>query len=301
MNIDPGFNSVPRPMRPLLEKVVVPLVVIHDKKLIGVGTGTIVSGLGILLTAKHVVRAAAVYNGELPQDPEAISAGTELYAMYRSHEYPEDPNSMFGGLTRIVKIWSAIELDIAYCLLQPMVEKATGKHYEWPHVSIYFSKPKIGQRCLAFGYPLSAGTVDDDGRGGAYEDDLVGSDGIIEDVFPEKRDSVMLKFPSFHVATEKYQGGMSGGPIFVDGFVGVAGIVSSGLDEGLGGGAMVWPSLGIEMDLWPPRKTTVVEAAMKGFIPAHSDIETFTIDDGPGTADKVYKLKVDLPKYPTNA
>lgn len=53
--------------------------------------------------------------------------------------------------------------------------------------------------------------------------------GIVTDVFPEKRDSSLLSFPSYDVEAH-FIGGMSGGPIFNEAGE-LCGLICSGYDD----------------------------------------------------------------------
>jgi hypothetical protein len=85
---------------------------------------------------------------------------------------------------------------------------------------ITLGEPQEGQRCLGLGYPQMRGTVSFDMRA---------SQGIIEEIHPNKRDVSLSTFPSFRT-NALYLGAMSGGPILDDNG-GVIGIISHGMES----------------------------------------------------------------------
>jgi hypothetical protein len=83
--------------------------------------------------------------------------------------------------------------------------------------------PDEGENTLALGYPHQA--VTDTLR---FESELRASHGIVEVIHNETQDTFRREtFPSFWV-TGRYEGGMSGGPVF-DEHTGVIGVVSRGM------------------------------------------------------------------------
>jgi S1-C subfamily serine protease len=73
---------------------------------------------------------------------------------------------------------------------------------------------------MAVGYPQEPGVI-------AYQ--MVASRGVIQEVHPRRRDSVMSTFPSFQT-TALYKPGMSGGPI-IDTKCRVVGVVAHGTES----------------------------------------------------------------------
>jgi hypothetical protein len=80
--------------------------------------------------------------------------------------------------------------------------------------------PVVGSGCMALGYPQKQGVA---------SGQLIASRGLVEEIHPAKRDSVLSDFPTFRT-TAAYRSGMSGGPI-IDSRGYVAGVVSHGFDE----------------------------------------------------------------------
>jgi hypothetical protein len=255
VEIDSGVGPTDQVVRRHLEKAVVPLVVIDDDHVIGLGTGTLISSTGVVLLAKHVVL-----------DARARDREHNLYALVRTGEtHTGQPELEIGGLLPVVQVWLDETFDVGYGLLQQMQDPA-GKLLEHAHMPLNLRLPEVGQRVIAFGYQGLVGTITDGQCD--YRDELYSSDDVVTEVFNERRDSVLLNFPSFHVEGD-FKPGMSGGPIFLDGAVGIPAIVCSGSEAGYASGAMVWPSMAIPVN-WGDVATfpDMLTFAAQGFIAA---------------------------------
>ena len=82
--------------------------------------------------------------------------------------------------------------------------------------------PEIGENTLAWGYPHQEVTESLN-----FVSELRASHGIVEAVHHERRDSILVTFPSFMVSG-RYEPGMSGGPVYGE-KGGVIGVVSRGM------------------------------------------------------------------------
>ena len=234
MQIEDGVGPLDGAVRDFFERVVVPLVIVEGDEIEGIGTGTLISSSGVLLLAKHVAQ-------------HAKDRGATLQALIRTGEpHDEDPTRENGGLLPLVDIWAAGNQDVAFGLLVQRQNIATRQMVELLHTGLNLLVPKPGDRVLALGYQGSHGSIS--GQEADYHDELFSSTGIVTDVFREKRDAVMLTFPSFLVDGD-FRPGMSGGPIFFDGALGVSAVICSGSDAGYATGALVWPAMGIPV-IW---------------------------------------------------
>jgi hypothetical protein len=243
MEINSGVGPVGPDLRRFMERYIVPLIVIEGDEMIGIGTGTVIGSSGVVLTARHVVEEAHSRGADRVNADGVIYRDYNLSALIRTGEdHPDGGDLEVGGLMPVVDIWSVGGLDVAFLRLQGVVNVHTGEPFTHHVTGLQLAAPTEGQRMVAFGYQGVRGSIK--GNEVDYEDKLFSSDGIVTEVFRDKRDTVMLNFPSFHVEAD-FRPGMSGGPIFFDGHRGVSGIVCTGADAGYASGAMVWPGMGI--------------------------------------------------------
>ena len=109
--------------------------------------------------------------------------------------------------------------------------------------------PMKGEKIAAFGYASTRVTAES-GQQLKFQLNPSTSMGIVTDVFPEKRDSSLLSFPSYQVEAH-FIGGMSGGPIFNQAGE-LCGLICSGgsgdEDVPMANGVVLWPMVGIRID-----------------------------------------------------
>jgi hypothetical protein len=129
----------------------------------------------------------------------------------------------------------------------------TGQNQNWKQSKLSLTLPQIGQRVVAFGFPKSK--VELNRRPDGHVDIKVNDEpsvsvGEILEVYPEKRDSSMLTFPSIRI-NARLDGGMSGGPVFNDDGE-LIGIVCSSYDisdtdDHLSYVTLLWPVMATPM------------------------------------------------------
>jgi hypothetical protein len=114
--------------------------------------------------------------------------------------------------------------------------------------------PAEGEKIAAFGY-ASTGVVGENGQQVEFRLNPSTSMGMVTQVFPEKRDSSLLSFPSYEVKAH-FVDGMSGGPIFNETGE-LCGLICSGYDDAsvayadetpVAYGVVLWPMVGIRID-----------------------------------------------------
>lgn len=157
-----------------------------------------------------------------------------------------DKNAAIWNITKVTTCQST---DICYLRLSP--GQNVDKNYKWRIPKIDFSIPKIGDRISGFGYS---------------ESNIIFSDNVVEwshfpattigevlELHEEKRDINMLNFPCFMV-NARFDGGMSGGPVFNDnGYL--CGLICSNLppsesdQQHVSYVTLLWPALGVNLDL----------------------------------------------------
>lgn len=158
------------------------------------------------------------------------------------------------GNSREPAIWTAKKVavcpysDLALISVEPVNELAKAQ----PHLAqlrLNVLPPAKGESLTGFGYASTTVAVESEQKLNFHLNPKV-STGIVTEVFPEKRDSSLLSFPSFQVEAH-FIGGMSGGPIFNRAGE-LCGLICSGgsgeEDIPWGSGVVLWPMIGIRID-----------------------------------------------------
>ena len=265
-SIDTGFRPIEK-FGGLIHQSVMPLVSLSKGGVNALGSAFVVHPGGILVTAKHVIQ------GALPDS----KFREQIYALYVSNRKHKDGSgNHIGGLIPVTKEAWSLELDIAYCLLQPMVNKDTGKQLLFPSFSVTAKPPRVGENILAIGYYNNHFDEIRHENGQikvSNSREGVSTTGIVIEVFLNKRDSGMLSFPCFQ-SSSQYEPGMSGGPIFGEaGYV--CGVVCSGLRENSSSnefvtyGSILGPSFAYNLKGWFADKN-----------PAHDVLVSDLINEG---------------------
>jgi len=153
------------------------------------------------------------------------------------------------------RLWMNPFTDIALLHTHPYNDVAS-KEKSVGCVSMSLMPPKIGERIVGFGHhsPDQSITIGDDGTRhiviNGYGAATVGE---VSEVFHEKRDSIRLPFPCFQV-NARFDGGMSGGPIFNDQGK-LCGVICSNLpptdnnDEHVSYATTLWPLMATHIDI----------------------------------------------------
>lgn len=130
-----------------------------------------------------------------------------------------------------------------------------GGAQSWKQTKLLLTIPKVGERVVAFGFTKSKVEITKNAEGQSdikVNDEPSVSVGEIIEVYPEKRDSYLLTFPSIRI-NARLDGGMSGGPVFND-EGSLIGIVCSSYDQDQKEEHISYVSL-----LWPLMATTLVD------------------------------------------
>ncbi|MBN1777451.1 MAG: trypsin-like peptidase domain-containing protein [Clostridiales bacterium] len=207
---------------------VFPIIHDNEKSLDLLGTAFCISSNGFLLTAKHVLkdltdkkeREGVVKNGVID------FTELNLYVLYCTNIVLVE-GQYFGGLLPITNITYSNESDIALLTIDiPTIDDV-----RVPLMQFTLSPgiPKLYQQTMAIGYSKKLVTFNGDLSRfqRTINNSLNASKGEIVEIYGNKRDSILLKFPCFRT-NARYDHGMSGGPIIsVNG--GVIGIITMSL------------------------------------------------------------------------
>jgi hypothetical protein len=127
-----------------------------------------------------------------------------------------------------------------------------------PSVGLDLTPPPIGSRVVGFGHHSASGRIRIDANGTRHIEvntDGAATVGEVQEIHPVRRDSVRLAFPCFRV-NARFDGGMSGGPLFGDNGR-VCGVICSSLppgdeaEEHCSYAATLWPLMGLPVDVNP--------------------------------------------------
>jgi len=191
------------------------------------------------------------------------------------------------------RIWTCPFSDLAIMHTKPYNDVAANdKNTKSPILDL--RPPSINDQITGFGHhsPEQTIIVDDagtrhiniDGKGAATL-------GEVKEIHPEKRDTVRMPFPCFRI-NARFEGGMSGGPIFNKAGH-LCGLICSTLppnneDEGhISYATILWPLMGTMIDILPNGKISdksypLLELAQKGIIHArgHEQVRISKGEDG---------------------
>jgi hypothetical protein len=148
----------------------------------------------------------------------------------------------------------------------------------WRQPRINPFPPDVGERIAAFGYRNSSVVISRNAQGGPHielNDEPMTSVGIVREIYEWRRDT-LLPFPCYQVSA-RFDGGMSGGPVF-DETGSLCGIVCSNVagshldGEPISYVTSLWPIFRLEMnfdrgDGWPKgREYLGIDLARAGLI-----------------------------------
>jgi len=192
------------------------------------------------------------------------------------------------------KCWFPGNTDIAVFDAVPYTEETarlTGVYI----AGIDLAPPAIGSRIFGFGFHSSKGKVSIDGNG-RMKLDIWGEPattvGEIRDVHLQHRDTYHLNYPCFQV-NARFDGGMSGGPIFSDsgklcGIIGTNFSLHEHDQESISYGITLWPIMATPLDIdictgLPCERYCLIELAKRGIIHVEdfSTISATLLSGGP--------------------
>jgi hypothetical protein len=209
------------------------------------GTGVVIA-TNLILTAKHVLEDFASKWQLKCEKDVLVAEDFNIWVVFIS----SNPNELY-HVYEVANAYINPYSDFALFHLDSF-DKA-GKNQNWKQSKLCLTLPQIGQRVVAFGFPKSKVELDKrpDGQVDIKLDDEPSvSVGEILEVYPEKRDSYLLPFPSIRI-NARLDGGMSGGPVFND-HGELIGIVCSSYDmvecdEYLSYVSLLWPLMATPM------------------------------------------------------
>lgn len=243
---EPGFGET-NPNSPITE-VALAITAHRDDKCYASGTAVII-GPYLAITAKHVIDD---FNREFDEINTDYLPNGEIAGTYHLQLFQILENGNSCRLWNVTRLWSSNFTDIVVLRLSPIAQEAL--KYEWPLLGIDLIPPNIGDRISCFGYSDPKITKRDHQI--EWHVNPVTSVGEVKAVHNEKRDNSRLCFPCFQT-NARYDGGMSGGPVFNETGK-LCGIICSNMPPHADGEdhvsyvASLWPLMGIRIDLETP-------------------------------------------------
>ena len=215
------------------------------------GTGVFIAP-NLLMTAKHVIEECWNSFG----DGHPFSGSKKLHGQFHilAVQYPGDRSEP--AVWSVRTGWAAPSTDIMFLDLVPFCEQA--RAYEWKGtVVLNVLPPSVGDAITGFGYPSSSAEIL---HGEPSQIRFVlqphTTVGIVTQVFEERRDRALLTFPCFEL-NARFEGGMSGGPLFNSAGQ-VCGIICASLQQAdqqasyVSYGATLWPAMGTNIEFQGP-------------------------------------------------
>lgn len=207
-----------------------------------VGTAVLVSP-NLAITAKHVVED---YLARFQRGPADL-------ADFRCRAIQQQRDGVTGISRRVDKYTLAGNTDLALLLLSGEPSQ------DWLPPTLDALPPEVGTSVAAFGYHSCIADVEDGQV--TISRQMSTAVGVVREVHHQFRDGFSIRWPCFRV-NARFDGGMSGGPVFDQSTGRICGIISSNMppslpdEEHASYVTSLWPILGIPVDYeWPGRKS----------------------------------------------
>jgi Trypsin-like peptidase domain len=238
---EPGFGDTVHGS-PITE-IALAIAAHRDDKCYASGTAIII-GPNLAITARHVIYDFIREFDNIDHLPNGEIAGTFHLQLFQILN-----NGNSGLVWNVTRLWSSNFTDIVVLRLSPINQEAL--KYKWCLPGIDLIPPNIGERISCFGY--SDPKINKIGSQIEWHVNPKTSVGEVKAVHNQKRDSSRLFFPCFQT-NARYDGGMSGGPVFNE-MGKLCGIICSNMPPYADGKDHVsyvtslWPLMGIRIDL----------------------------------------------------
>jgi len=265
----------------ILQSFVVPVIVLRPSTISLIGTAFNIAPGGLFVTAKHVVdEALAICN----QDP-----GSWIAVLWMtSGSDHEDVEDLLGGQIPVKLIQVSESHDVA--LLQTAQLFKDEEPVNFPVCRLDTRVPEIGTPVLGVGYTkmdVVRHHNTPELRDVSVEQSCHSAHGVVTEVFPAGRDSVMIPFPAFS-SSARFDPGMSGGPVFSGDSAKVCGVVCSSVgmgestDEYISYAAMALNVLTLDVttDQAKGESATLYELVRRGIVIADDNFKSIELSDG---------------------
>lgn len=249
-----------------IERVAGRIVALAPTNRIDVSGSCVRIAPNLYLTARHVL--ADFINKFGFKNDEELNFTVWIIHVYTGPEY---------AIWEMDELWLSPHSDLAVLHVRPCNDTAV--NHKVVSVNIDLQPPIVGSRVSGWGYHNSIGVISIN-ESGSLHFEISGEEattvGEVREYHPLGTDKVLRPFPCFRV-NARFDGGMSGGPVFSDNGK-LCGVICTGLppyddgDEHCSYVAATWPLMGLVVGVNPKtgilEKNTypVFELARHGFI-----------------------------------
>ncbi len=261
---EPIFNSLPLKGSPIYDVTVRIIALEKDcKTVVASGTGVVIAQ-NLILSAKHVFDDFCE-KWNLETSTLATIDRFNIWVVFISNE-----DSQMYHVFEVASVYISPHSDLVLFHLDP--RDRIGNERKWVQAHINLELPYVGERVVGVGFIKSKVNVRIDARGQSHIeiiDEPVVSVGGITQVFPEKRDSYLRHYPCIEM-NARFEGGMSGGPVFNDSGQ-LIGIVCSSFDlsdsnENISYASLLWPLMAIVVENIKDVSQPLYDLAKSGII-----------------------------------
>lgn len=286
---EPSFKRQP-PFSPI-EQVAARLVAFGEDNEIFVSGSCVRLAKNLYLTARHVVTDYI--------DRFGNRADEANFTVWAVHVHPSPEYSIWA----MDRLWISPHSDLAVFHTTPYNDTAASTKIA-PAAGLDLVPPPVGSRIVGFGHHSANGLITVDANGGKHiEVNTHGTAtvGEVREIHRERRDSARLTFPCFRV-NARFDGGMSGGPVF-NNQGRLCGIICSSLpassdgDEHCSYVATLWPLMGVGLDINPSpygvldQPYPFLDLARKGIVDVRN-LESVSVQ--PSDVPRVFSVTIRL-------
>jgi len=208
------------------------------------GTATII-GKGYGITASHVLEEFAKRSG-VQSFNDGLNFINCILRFYISVNKGKDIIPL-----RVLRAWKRPPSDITFFAFG--AEPEINNSHRWKLPKITLLPPKVGDNIFAFGFAESE-TLPNTERIPTANVKPRTTTGTVKEVYHLKRDNSRMPFPGF-LTNLRFDGGMSGGPVFNSSNGSLCGIISSSIpantseEEHSSFVSTLWPMVNIQVDI----------------------------------------------------
>lgn len=268
-----------------LTQFALPLISYYHEKWVASGTAVVIAPC-LAITARHVIEDHWAAHHLTPLENGQYDGSFVLQIMQIVKGT--------GILWDARRLWLSPHTDIAFISLSP--SSSLPENFIWETARLDLRPLQTGQEVFCFGYRASkASFLRTESTRPTLEwyDEPTITTGEILEIHDSKRDSSRLKFPCFRT-NARFDGGMSGGPVFTTNGS-LRGLICSSMppsqenEEHTSYVALLWPMMGTMLDFCYPNSPAgsypALELARQHIINAlgWQNITLIPKDDGPPT------------------
>ena len=231
------FAEIEEPIH-LFHRCVLPVVTVEDNQMVPFGTGFCVCSsdhFAVIVTARHnfetvlsKIRLGTAGEPVLNEQGYEIVDDSLPHALFVGEHEAADGVKQAGGIALPARqIAVSRHADLAALLVS--VPTIGGALLRVPVMPLSPGVPDVGAEVIGLGYnaiSTEIGDTADDHITVHLDRRLHATRGTVQEVYPIRRDRIVLPFPSFQVDA-RFDRGMSGGPVSSVRSGGVCGVVTS--------------------------------------------------------------------------